>query len=555
MEGVDKSPLISTTENHHTHRDQLMAIDLQYPLVPYEKDPYTKNIQLGIVDGLQAFASVCKPKILKKYAVDVNWRNALLRLHKKDYARMQELRSPDKISEFNLDTEAGHAFLGLEARLFLDKLDPVFPVATALYAKALAEKIRCDIRRNEGISSAQERFHNTYTSLDTAGCIVEPLIPNESHKNFLDPQDLLKVPLTPEDQIGFKSRDMQEYHSSANTLQYLIDTQPSKAAEFLDTYANISLSLTINKFNHLLGRTPIPIGSPVKGKDLAELVNDTDERGRVQFLCSDDKLSIYTAVAFVEHPALYPYIHKFLYNTYAPEFLSGSTAQSYLDFNLYDTATQYDFIPLCSSYVKKSLKQFEDMDHEYVPNNLVGARSTLALDYLYRRNAFGGHPSYLGVNNSMLFGEDAIKTAMDLSVRTLDNELRQAKFRHVDLGITPLDSAYPSVSLEETAKQFHVHDPATLAFVTNLPLTVEDKRMYLFLTQPAVMKLVDARLHEDNQKHHAIYKSIHGKLPDLLYEMQKATLFMPQEAKKQLHDVLQNITIEKTYSNYPSLDL
>lgn len=544
-EGVNKTPLYSTEENHHSHKDQLMTVDLQYPLPPYERNPYTNAIQLGIIDGLQAFASVCHPRILKKYAVDVNLRNAHIQFYNPEYAKVQELLRPDKISEFNLDTEMGHEFLSLEARLFFDKLDPVYPVSTALYAKALAEKLRCDIARNEGIKKSLSLMHHTPSAPEDA---VEVLPADESKTVMLHPEELLNLPVFTSDHVGEAARDGKTFLAATNTFQYIIDNHPERAITILDTYADTSLSLTYNKFAEMLGRQQISIGYPVSASRLAELVNDTDENGKTLFHGIDDKLSTYTAVIFTEQPALYPYIHKYMYSSYAPEQLCLQNVRSYLDYTLYDSNTQYDALPLASRFTEKNYSQWEAFDHEYVPNNFLGARANLALDYLYRRSAFGGHPTYMGVNNTNLCGEDTIKTAMDLAVRYIDRELRHQKLSGVDLGVVPQDSAYPTVALEETAKQFHIHDPATLAVVTNLPLSTEDKRMYLYLTQPAISKIVDAKLHIDGEKTKALYGSIFGKLPDLLYEMQKAMLFMPEKAQERIRNTLYDIPLKQTYN-------
>ena len=220
--------------------------------------------------------------------------------------------------------------------------------------------------------------------------------------------------------------------------------------------------------------------------------------------------------------------------TTEPDFIKRPIAFSHFNYTNFDADSLYDLISLDDAFVSKSRASWRAEKHEYARKNYIGSTERMALDYLFVKRAFCGNDGkavYLGAANKFGNPQRLLNYSLGICEGLLQEMLDKANGLGISLGDIPppRDTPYPSVAIEETIRQFHLHDPTVLSFLNEGHMTDLEKQRYLFLTQPAVLSLADGLITRNNEIKTQLDKSLEDFLPVFLYEAQKSLYLMPKE--------------------------
>jgi len=562
MERVKNVPLHTYTPSSKpliSQSDHGMLMRLSYPVTLYGEEGCMSESQFSIIDGIESYIHKYRPRSFAKYLIDKAGVEGYTRSHNPKSYDMRTRFAPDDNGVLSLNDLFTQNQLVREAEIFWDKLDPSCPLITAIFAGALARKLQCDARRQEGQINACISEGKARSELFTDSDAVK-ISGSEREANIIPIQDLFRLPAS-EEPVSDSSADLSPEESFA----YWMDHNPVALAKALERFSQVSIAHSLNKLYKLVGRdAPFEFPASPNGT-LDRTPNAHDfyeffdiERNKRFDAYIDDKVTVYGMAAMSMAPALMPYAYEFFAGEKHKDLFVSHNLFAYQRYGLYDSNTIYDVMAITGENYKENRLHWES--HLY-GRNFNTCAQICAVDYLYRRRAMGMQPAYLGDMNRSVNPYEATRHALDFAQRAIMSTLSSGLAADGSFGRIPKETAYPSVAVEETLTQFNLHDPTMLGFLKFDELSNTGKQSYLFLTQPASIRAAQCYLEKDEKKTEEIRNSVIRSVPGLLHEIQKSLFFMPKEVSKLVTGCDYSKAFSQplreqdlmTYDNYPDL--
>lgn len=506
--------------------DHNMLMRLSYPVTLYGEKGCMADAQFSIIDGIESYIHRYRPRSFEKYLLDKAGYEAKFRVNNPKSYDMHTRISPDNNGALSLNDLFTQNQLVREAEIFWDKLDPSCSIITAIFAGALAKKLQCDARRQDGQMSAQiaegKKHTEIFSEKDVGKIEGDP-----PECNVVPIKDLFKLP----NEVPEADLDSSPDLSYEDSFVYWMDRNPDALAKALERFSRVSLSHSLNKLYILTGqeesfRLPNTSNGTLertpKAQDFYAFFDIEKNRSYNAFI--DDKVTVYGMAALSMCPALMPYAYEFFAGEKHKDMFVAHNVFAFQRYGLYDSNTIYDMMSITGENFKENRLHWES--HQYGRNFNICAQ-ICAVDYLYKRRAMGMQDTYLGDMNRSVDPNEATRHALDYAQRAIMGVLQNTDTGNSP-GRIPKDSAYPSVAIEETLTQFRLHDPTVLGFLDFDKLSNTEKQSYLFLTQPASIRAAECYIDIDNRKAEEIRESIIQSIPGLLHEMQKSLYFMPK---------------------------
>lgn len=491
----------------------------------YDEEPITRMQQEGIIDGLQAFASVEDGPGVCNFNVVRNFHSFMRAMNSPYmYEKMSRLFPNEYSYHHNLDNPQGVALFMLMSRMYFDKLDVTNNPFFALCALNLAEKLRADSDRYKALKQGIEEsskvlFVNSQIQENKPDkCEIAPDNLFRIGRLFtFDCSDFLKIPPNSKEEV---------FPDQVKSMSFFMDHEPLALADALERFGNASLTLTHNKFAKLVGRPEIPVPNfggafkPISFYDFCQFIGDNSEE--VMQSKENEFLSMSCAM-FTHVPSLLPYLpttffKKPIYN----KFFFGSHALAYQPYWNFDVNTLYDVIPFSASY-DPQLENPAGM-HEYAKKNLTYNFKTMALDILYNKKGKEfPKAGYFGLNNGYLKEQEALKKATPIALSVLYDEA-------MSLGVAGVNPNSPLHTCWQQNRWIPFRDEAERQ-------TFVKYEIDSFLYNPDIVKLAKKRLEADKQREAAQTKHLRKFLPILLYGMQKSIAVMPKDYSRSITDI------------------
>lgn len=537
--GVETFSYLPRSDGMLAPDEHNMRMRLQYPDWDFSDIPHIRLIQEDIIDGLQAFISINNPEGFRKFSVS---RNAQLFLKDRVGSQRGFIKrfgsiDPEDYSRFNLNSEDGQQALLRDTRIFFDRIDPVHPVMVALWAQAWAKKIICDSRRRKSALNALRA-----STGDSSGVDVHVVEYNGREQIPLKIGDIFKLSSMDTTHMVDLNTANCSILSQCGSFQYWAQNEPDALCDALLRFASLSLGMTVGNYNKLLGVEPPKYPSNPNDfvrhftlQDITDFIYDPiTPRYTREETDKNNPVSVYTLAAFFPCPALLPYSKGMHPGTTEADFIKRPIAFSYFNYTNFDADSLYDLVSLDDAFASKPRASWRAERHEYAKKNYIGSTERMALDYLFVKQACYGNCDnavYLGAANKFGNPQRLLKYSLGICEGLLQEMLDRANGLGVSLGDIPppRDTPYPSVALEETVRQFHLHDPTILNFSKDANMSEIDRQRYLFLTQPSVLSLADGLITRNKDIKAQLDKSLDEFLPVFLYEVQKSLYFMPKE--------------------------